>query len=237
MIEFTNSLLEQVEILLHMQAGDLIRLEYIKKMILDGKPLYSSDKQYVEHLTLKYIQKDYHNTESFTEQPKYQSKCWNCEKILYPSATYCSFCGVKQIKQFSNENPFVSTSTKNNFYPMRLIGKINSYQILAIIGGLAALIPVLYAASRLDAILSSIAYYADTDLSGISGIFIFSGVLSCLLSFFVMVVPFVIKNSKKVGRILFFVSFAILITSIMTGIVGFIIILLASIVAFKKRRY
>jgi hypothetical protein len=234
-IEFTNSFLEQVDILLNLQVGDLIRLEYIKKTILDGKPLYSSDKQYVEHLTQKYIQKDYQNTESFAEQPKY--KCWNCEKSLDLSATYCPSCGVKQIQQFSNDNPFATRSAKSNFNPMKLIGKLGSYQTLAIIGGLASLIPILYAASRLDDILYSLGYYFDEDLSGVSGIFIFAGVLSGLLSFFVMIIPFAVKNSRKVGRILFFASFAILITSIMTGVVGFVIILFASIVAFKKRRY
>jgi uncharacterized membrane protein len=235
-IEFTNSLLEQVDILLHMQVGDLIRLEYIKKMILDGKPLYSSDKQYVEHLTQKYTNQDYQNIESYTPQPKYDSKCWNCEKLLDSSVIYCPVCGVKQIKQ-SFEIPSVQHASNNNFNPMNLIGKIGSYQILAIIGGLAALIPILYAASRLDDILYSIGYYTDSDLSGITGIFIFAGVVSSLLCFFVMAVPFVIKNSRKVGRILFFASFAILVTSILTGIVGFVIILIASLVAFKKRRY
>jgi len=234
-IEFTNSLLEQVDILLNMQVGDLIRLEYIKKMIIDGKPLYSSDKQYVEHLTQKYLHQDYHNTESFT-QPKSESKCWNCEKLLDSSVIYCPVCGVKQIKQ-SFEIPSVPRSSNNNFNPLNLIGKIGSYQILAVIGGLASLIPILYAASRLDDILYSIGYYTDSDLSGISGLFIFAGVVSSLLCFFVMAVPFVIKNSRRVGRILFFASFAILITSILTGIVGFVIILIASLVAFKKRRY
>jgi hypothetical protein len=234
-IEFTNSLLEQVDILLNMQVGDLIRLEYIKKMILDGKPLYSSDKQYVEHLSQKHIHQDFKNTESFA-QPKYESKCWNCEKLLDSTVIYCPVCGVKQIKQ-SFEVPSVQRSSNNNFNPLNLIGKIGSYQILAVIGGLAALIPILYAASRLDDILYSIGYYTDSDLSGISGPFIFAGVVSSLLCFFVMAIPFVIKNSRKVGRLLFFASFAILITSILTGIVGFVIILIASLVAFKKRRY
>jgi len=235
-IEFTNSLLEQIDILLNMQVGDLIRLEYIKKMILDGKPLYSSDKQYVENLAQKHLQKDYQNAEPYSVQPKLDSKCWNCEKLLDSSVIYCPVCGVKQIKQ-SNQIPSIVRSSNNNFNPINLIGKIGSYQILAIIGGLAALIPILYAASRLDDILYSIGYYTDSDISGISGLFKFAGVVSSLLCFFVMVIPLVIKNSRKVGRILFFASFAILITSILTGIVGFVIILFASVVAFKKRRY
>jgi len=235
-IEITNSLLEQVDILLNMQVGDLIRLEYIKKMILDGKSLYSSDKQYVEHLSEKYIHQEYQNPESYAPQKKFESKCWNCEKLLDASVIYCPVCGVKQIKQ-SFDIPSVSRSSSNKFKPLNLIGKIGSYQILAVIGGLASLIPILYAASRLDDILYSIGYYTDSDISGISGLFIFAGVVSSLLCFFVMAIPFVIKNSRKVGRILFFSSFAILITSILTGIVGFVIILIASLVAFKKRRY
>ncbi|PJB96759.1 MAG: hypothetical protein CO079_09155, partial [Nitrosopumilales archaeon CG_4_9_14_0_8_um_filter_34_10] len=60
-IKITESFLDTVNILLNLQVGDLSRLEHIKRMILEKKPLYTSDEKYVENLAFTYI-KD-HQTE------------------------------------------------------------------------------------------------------------------------------------------------------------------------------
>jgi len=229
-IEFTNSLLNEIDILLNLRVGDLIRLEYIKKMLLDNKPLYTSDRQYLENLIDKYIKNENQDSKNYDQIP-FETNCWNCETPFPQSSNYCPSCGVKQNKQFSN-NPFPKPGNQK-FNPLSLVSNVYSYQILSIIGGLAALVPILVATSEINNVLD---YFGFED-SPLTSILISAGVVSSLLSCFVMVIPLVIKNSKKVGRILFFAAFAILITSVLVGIVGFVFIMIASVIAFKKRRY
>lgn len=237
MIEFTNSFLNDIDILLNLRVGGLIRLEYIKKMIIDNKPLYSSDRQYLENLIEKYIKHTSKTYEPQISNPAYSEfKCWNCETVLSLSSNYCPSCGVKQNKQFSNANPFQSKKQNSSFNPLYIFQKLHSYQIISVIGGLVALIPILIATSEVTNILDSFGFYSGED-SVLSRVFVAAGIFSSLLCCLAMIIPFVVKNPKKVGRILFFSSIAILITSVLVGIVGFILIMIASMIAFKKRHY
>jgi len=63
------------------------------------------------------------------------------------------------------------------------------------------------------------------------------GIISSALSIIAVVITFVVKNPKKVGRVLFFIAFAILLSSIGIGVIGFILILISSKNAYKKRYY
>jgi len=99
------------------------------------------------------------------------------------------------------------------------------------------MIPILIAISNMDLILEIIDFYTGRDLSGFVGGFRALGIISTGLCFFAIVISFVIKKSKRVGRILFFLSFMILIFSLLVGIAGFVILLSASIMALKNRRY
>jgi hypothetical protein len=49
-IEVSDSFLDTVEVLINLKVGDTARLEHVKNMILEEKPLYASDRHYVENL-------------------------------------------------------------------------------------------------------------------------------------------------------------------------------------------
>ncbi len=235
MIKFINSFLDTVNILLNLQVGDVSRLEHVKRMILEDKPLYTSDQQYVENLAITYI-KDYKIKKTDdVEQPKLLVNCRNCSTGIPKSAKYCSLCGTRQNREYSNKYNISKIAKKYN--PIHLINKPKSYQTLAIIGGLAAMLPILFIVARMDPLLLAINYETGRDISGLADIFIFLGILSSILSGIAIVITFLIKNPKKVGRILFFIAFVILITSILVGVAGFVFILFASNVAYKKRYY
>jgi hypothetical protein len=236
-IEFTDTLLQKIEKLLNLQVGDLSRLTYIQKMILNNKPLYTTDQQYVESLINKYIKNTQLDTEINVKETKEDIQCWNCRKDISELSNYCSFCGITQNKQVIKKKSFLSNLINHRFNPLYHIINLNSYQIIAVIGGLAALLPILAATSRMEDIVFSIESYTGKDSSYLFNIFRAAGITSSILSCIVIVITFVIKKPKRIARILFFTAFAILITSIMIGIVGFALILWASIIAFKKRRY
>jgi len=50
-----------------------------------------------------------------------------------------------------------------------------------------------------------------------------------------MTLPFVLKRPKQVGKFMFFSSFGVLIVSLLTGVVGFVLILAGGIIALKRR--
>jgi len=229
-IKITESFLDTVNILLNLQVGDLSRLEHIKRMILEKKPLYTSDEKYVENLAFTYI-KD-HQTEEI-EQPKLIN-CHNCSTSIAEDAKFCTLCGTRQERTFKNYN---MTKMVKRYNPIQFISIPNSYQNLAIIGGLMAMIPVLFIVARMEPLLDAINYETGSDLSGLITVFISLGIISSILSAIAIAITFLIKNPKKIGRILFFIAFAILATSIMIGVVGFIVILISSNVAYKKRHY
>ena len=93
------------------------------------------------------------------------------------------------------------------------------------------------ATSNIDRILEIIAFYTGRDLSGFVDGLRAAGIVSAGLCFFAVLASFVIKKPKKVGRVLFFLSFMILVSSLLVGVAGFAILLPASIIALKKRRY
>ncbi|EPA06453.1 hypothetical protein BG20_I0477 [Candidatus Nitrosarchaeum limnium BG20] len=99
------------------------------------------------------------------------------------------------------------------------------------------MIPVLFIVARLDPLLAAIEFDTGRDLSEIAGLFIALGIISSTLSIFTVIVTFVIKNPKKVGKILFFMAFAILASSVLIGVVGVVFILISSKNAYKKRHY
>jgi hypothetical protein len=236
-IEITNTLLQKVEILLDLQVGDLSRLTHIRKMILDNKTLYTTDQQYIENLTNRYLKNNQNKESDNFEEIKHRDQCRNCKTDIPESSNYCPFCGMVQNRHALKKNIFLSRSINNRFNPLHYIGNLNSYQIISIIGGFAALLPILIAMTRIDDLVSSIEAYTGKDSSYLTSVFMLAGVISSMLSCIAIGITFVIKNPKRIARILFFIAFAILITSILVGIIGFVFILFASIFAFKKRRY
>ena len=236
MDNFSQSLLERIEDLLNRKVGDISRLEYMKDSIVKGKKLYNSDIQYVEEL-----QKNNpgNQTENFDENHSSNTNnpCWKCGKELVESASFCSFCGTDQNQKISDFEEAFSRRIKREYNPIKIISNFHTYQLLAVVGGFAALIPILMGVSNIERILEIIEFYTGKDLSEFSVGFVALGVVSGILCSLVIVVSFLIKKPKKVGKFLFFSSFGILIFSIMLGIVGFPIILFAGILALKKRRY
>lgn len=230
MIKVTDSFLDTVDILLNLEVGDTSRLEHVKKMILEDKPLYSSDKQYVNSLATTYIAN--YQTESGTEQQELIN-CRNCSTRIPRSAKFCTLCGTRQKREYNHD--MIKIVKKYN--PLQIIPRPNSYQTLTIVGGLTTMIPVLFILARLDPLLDAINYETGRDISSLAGVFIFLGIISSILSVMSIGVTFLVRNPKKVGRVLFFTAFAILITSILIGVVGFVFILIASNVAYKKRHY
>jgi len=226
-IKFTDSFLETINILLDLQVGDTSRLEHIKKMILDDKPLYRSDQQYIQSLSITY-NIDYQKKPIVEEQSK-MINCRTCSSSIPESAKYCPLCGTGQKRK--------EYHMAKKINPLHLIPKLRSYQILTIVGALTAMIPILFIVARMDPLLLAIEYETGRDISGMAGVFVSLGAISSALSIIAVTITFVIKNPKKIGRSLFFISFAILLSSISIGVVGFIIILIASKNAYNKRHY
>lgn len=229
------TMLEKIENLLKNNIGNSSRLEHIKKCIVENKKIYNSDIQYVEELETR-IKKptessDKHHSDDF------DITCWKCEKRLVKYSQFCSFCGVRQDRKDSKFIQELSKKVRQEYNPLKIFSNFQSYQLLVIIGGIAGIIPILIATSNLDRILEIIEFYTGRDLSGFIDMFRAFGIISTGLCLFAIVVSFVIKKTKKVGRILFFLSFMILISSLVIGIAGFTIILFAAITALKKRRY
>lgn len=240
MVDFSQSLLEKIEYLLNQDIGDISRLEYIKKSIVENKKLYNSDIQYVEELERKIqnnLTKNPNKYRTDDDDGDSGNTCWKCGKDLMQSSKFCSFCGVKQDQASSEFDLALSRRLKRVYNPLKMVSDLHSYQILAVIGGFAALIPILVAMSSMERILEIIEFYTNRDLSRVMIGFVALGGISGLLCSMVVVVPFWIKKPKKVGKILFFSSFGILIFSVGVGIVGFVIILFAGVLALKKRRY
>jgi hypothetical protein len=220
--------------LLNSGIGDVDRLIHIKTSILENKKIYNSDIEYVRSLVEIHFEKNQETTPQ-TEQKIKTHKCPKCENEISKSANYCSYCGIPLQKYFDSEI-FSSRFTSRTF-PFRFHFGINFYQLLAVLGGLAALIPVVAAVYTIDRILFSLESYTGRDLSGFTNLFIAAGIATSILCIFVMVISFLIKRPKKVGRILFFISFVILGISLGVGVIGFALILLAGVVALQRRQY
>jgi hypothetical protein len=218
--------------LINSGIGDVSRLTHIKNSIVEKKKVYNSDIEYVESLVDANFEK---NEQPTNDLEKTTINCPKCENTILPSSNFCSFCGIPQQKYFDAE--VFSSRFSSRAFPFRFHIGINFYQILAILGGLAALIPSLVAVYTIQRILVSLESYTGRDLSGFTNLFIAAGIAASVLCIFVIAISFLIKKPKKVGKILFFVSFAILIISLGVGVIGFALILLAGIVALQRRHY
>ena len=209
------------------------RLTHIKNSIVEKKKVYNSDIEYVESLVDANFEKNEQPTNDLEKTTSFN--CPKCGNTILQSSNFCSFCGIPQQKYFDAE--VFSSRFSSRAFPFRFHIGINFYQILAILGGLAALIPSLVAVYTIQRILVSLELYTGRDLSGFTNLFIAAGIAASVLCIFVIAISFLIKKPKKVGKILFFVSFAILIISLGVGVIGFALILLAGIVALQRRHY
>ena len=209
------------------------RLTHIKNSIVEKKKVYNSDIEYVESLIDANFEKNEQPTNDLEKTTSFN--CPKCGNTILQSSNFCSFCGIPQQKYFDAE--VFSSRFSSRAFPFRFHIGINFYQILAILGGLAALIPSLVAVYTIQRILISLESYTGRDLSGFTNLFIAAGIAASVLCIFVIAISFLIKKPKKVGKILFFVSFAILIISLGVGVIGFALILLAGIVALQRRHY
>lgn len=228
-----KSLLGKVELLINSGIGDVSRLTHIKNSIIEKKKMYNSDIQYVESLLDANFEK---NEQPINDAEKTSSfNCPKCGKTILQSSNYCSFCGIPQQKYFDAE--VFSSRFRTGTFPFRFHISINSYQIIAILGGLAAMIPSLAAVYSIDKILFSLESYTGRDLSGFTNLFIAAGIVTSVLCIFVISISFIIQKPKKVGKILFFIAFPILIISLGVGVIGFALILLAGIMALQRRHY
>ena len=230
------SLLEKIERLANLRVGDASRLEHIRRCIIENKKIYNSDIQYIKELETRL---QVNQTKSTNEPSSGGSGwiCWRCGEKLVPSAKFCSFCGSKQVQEHSEFEQILSRRTKREYNPLKIVLNFHSYQILAVLGGLAALIPILAVTLNLNRVFEIIEFYTGRDLSGFAAGFAALGGFSGALCVLVLVIPFLIKKPKKVGKILFFSSFGILFSSIFVGMAGFVLVLFAGIFALKKRRY
>ena len=222
-----------MELLINSGIGDVSRLNHIKNSIIEKKKVYNSDIEYVESLVDANFEKNEQPTNDLEKTTTIT--CPKCENTILPSSNFCSFCGIPQQRYFDAE--VFSSRFSSRAFPFRFHIGINFYQILALLGGLAALIPSLVAVYTIQRILVSLESYTGRDLSGFTNLFIAAGIATSILCIFVIVISFLIKKPKKVGKILFFTSFAILIISLGVGIVGFALIILAGIVALQRRHY
>jgi hypothetical protein len=232
---FTDSLLEKIEDLLSREIGDATRLKHIRKSILDNKKLYNSDIQYVRELEKKNLLSSDEPIVEYHQEP--DKICWNCKNELGFNAKFCFSCGADQEQKGADFTEVLSRRRKMMYNPLKIILGVHSYQILSIIGGVCALVPILYALLSLDRLFEIIEFYTNRNFAGLVSGITALGIISSAWSFLVMIIPLIVKKPKKVGKFLFFSSFGILVCSLVTGIVGFVMILFAGILALKKRRY
>lgn len=233
MANFEQLLIEKIEYLLALEVGDVSRLKNIEKNIIDNKKLYNSDILYVEELIQKNPSK---LTERFEDNSlvKNYNQCWKCFEEIETSAKYCSFCGTDQSQKKMNSDEISSKELNQAKNPLKIISNFHPYQILAIIGALAALIPIMIGVSSLERVFELVEFYTDRDLSSFYLAFISFGIISGILCLLVIAISFRIKNPRKVGKFLIYLSVGILIFSILSGVVGFVIILFGGILALKN---
>ena len=227
-MEESAQLLEKITNLQNLGVGDLARLEHLRNSIIKNRKIYSSDLQYISFLDDK--------THKETIQEK-KNNCWKCDEKLMCDAKFCSFCGIDQTKQNFDVDIVVSRKKRLQINPVKIISNMQSYQILTVFGCLATLIPIFIVLGNLERVFEIIDFYYDVNLAMYSAGFIALGIASAFLCMLDVVISFLLKKPKKVGKILFFSSFGILGLSVLTGSIGFAMILTAGIFALKQRRY
>lgn len=99
-----TNLLDNVNNLILKKVGDSSRLEHIKESIEHNKPLYESDKNYVEDLIKKYLlsnkQKDEDVKNSTTQK---DISCVKCGANLELNSNFCPKCGFSVISSVTEE--------------------------------------------------------------------------------------------------------------------------------------
>lgn len=224
-----SNLLEKIKELQGLGVGDSVRLEHLRNSVVENRKIYNSDLQYVHYLD------DTTKRDTTKTVPRKENFCWKCDKDLLPQSKYCSFCGIDQSQQESDYD--VVTRKNREINPIKIILNIHSYQLLAVLGGLASLVPTLIAIVNLERIFELVQFYFGLNLSGYDAVLVGLGSVSIAISGLLMAIPFLIKKPKQVGKILFFSSFSVLVLSVITGVAGFAILLTAGILALKQRRY
>ena len=221
---------ENLEKLIEMGAGDIFRLEHIKNSLELNKRIYKSDVSYIQELIK---QKGLEPTEIPDEIFGFLKFCKKCNGDLTPEAKFCSHCGAKQSTYSDFDEVLLRRKLRER--SKKIIAKIRLYHILAVIGSLSVLIPVSIGVSSIDRLEELTIFYFDYDISGFADLLYGLGVISILWSLLVMVLPFILKRPKQVGKFMFFSSFGILLVSVFTGVFGFVLILMGGIVAIKRR--
>ena len=111
-----QSLLDQVNILIHMKVGDPYRLEHIKLMLKQKRTVYGSDRAYLDHLIHDYIEEvktqknlaKIRGEDPFEDQPNEKNSdededelveldhiyCWKCGKSIPVNSKFCLVCGT-----------------------------------------------------------------------------------------------------------------------------------------------
>ena len=213
-----------------MGGGDTVRLEHIKNSLEQNKRIYKSDVRYIQDLAAK---KGIESAEISDEIFGFLKFCKKCSGELAPGAKFCSYCGAEQVTYSDFDEVLSRRKFREN--SKKIISKIRLYHVLAVIGSIAILIPVSIGVSSIDRIEELAIFYFDYDISGVADFLYGLGTISILWSLLVMILPFVLKRPKQVGKFMFFSSFGILVASLLTGVVGFVLILIGGIVALKKR--
>ena len=162
MDSFTEELLRKINDLLTREFGDTTRLNHIRQSILQNKKIYNSDIQYVKELW-KEVSEKKDSDDVLTLKPS--DSCWNCKNELEESVRFCSFCGANQEQKNPEFAEVLSRRKKREYNPVKIILNFHSYQILAVLGGLCAIIPVIIAVLSLDRILEVLEFYSNRDFS------------------------------------------------------------------------
>jgi len=223
-------LYKQIEKLIMMGAGDAQRLEHIKTSLEQNKRIYKSDVQYALDLTVQNGIEPPDISEDIFGSLKF---CKKCNGELATSGKFCPYCGVEQDTYSDFEE--VLSRRKLLEKSRNIIARIRLYQVLAVIGSISILIPVSIGVSSIDRIQELVVFYFDYDISEFANLLYGLGIVSILWSLTIMALPFVLKRPKQVGKFMFFSSFGILIVSLLTGVVGFVLILAGGIIALKRR--
>ncbi|MEJ2261464.1 MAG: hypothetical protein P8X83_07415 [Nitrosopumilaceae archaeon] len=223
-------LYKQIEKLIMMEAGDAQRLEHIKTSLEQNKRIYKSDVQYAIDLSVQNGIESPDISEEIFGSLKF---CKKCSGELVTNGKFCPYCGVEQDTYSDFEE--VLSRRKLLEKSRNIIARIRLYQVLAVIGSISILIPVSIGVSSIDRIQELAVFYFDYDISEFANLLYGLGIISILWSLAIMTLPFVLKRPKQVGKFMFFSSFGVLIVSLLTGVVGFVLILAGGIIALKRR--
>lgn len=230
MEESKKLLHENLEKLIKLGAGDKFRLDHIKTSLEQNKRIYKSDVLYIKELISREGLEPIEITDEVFGFLKF---CKKCNGELISGAKFCPYCGAEQDTYSDFEEVLLRRKLREE--SKKIIAKIRLYHVLAVIGSLLVLIPVSVGISNINRLEELSIFYFNYDISGFSDLLYGLGMLSIIWSLLVMVLPFLLRRPKQVGKFMFFSSFGILAVSLLTGVVGFVLILIGGIVALKRR--